>query len=90
MKLFTPGGIVRGFFRGEWVADKSGFQRRVFKAVGLEGKNALHLVEVFGHCFDPTFSPGPDSGADVLDDAPFKSVFSKGFGHKHVEFCVVD
>lgn len=80
----------RGLFIHEWMADVGGFEAGSFEQRFLERKEAEHFVELFGHFWDPTFVPGPDLRADVVDLFGFGECVTDGFGETEVEARVID
>ena len=79
------GGAIDHGMAAELGGEAAGFVEGFF-----EGEDADHEVEDAGHDLDAAFFPGPDLGADVVDELAGVAVFTEGFGDAEVEAGVVD
>lgn len=74
----------------EGVAAEDGGQADAFVEGFFEGKDADHEVEPLRHFGDAAAVPGPNLGADVVDEAAAKAGAAQGGGEPQVEARVVD
>lgn len=74
----------------EGVAAEDGGQADAFVEVFFEGKDADHEVEPLRHFGDAAAVPGPDLGADVINEAAAEASAAQGGGEPQVEARVVD
>ncbi len=79
------GGAIDHGVTTELGGEAAGFVEGFF-----EREDANHQVEDAGHDLDAAFFPGPDLGADVVDEFAGVTAFAEGFGDAEVEAGVVD
>ena len=72
------------------VAAELGGEAAGFVKGFFEREDADHEVEDLGHDLDAAFFPGPDLGADVVDEFAGVTAFAEGFGDAEIESGVVD